>query len=189
MPYQWYEPHQEAPKKFGASLPFTEADLDQGSPLLFRLNLWPYQAMTKPGFATFIAITAALFLLPLLALLGKVQLWVLLPFLLSALALIWFALRRHQASRVTVEELRIWDNAIRLDHYHPKSDSHETWQSNPYWVTVTLYKASGKVPNYLTLRGDNREVELGAFLSEDERLALFDDLPHALPHAQFTHRT
>jgi uncharacterized membrane protein len=32
------------------------------------------------------------------------------------------------------------------------------------------------VPNYVTLSGNGREVEIGAFLSEDERKALYQDL-------------
>jgi len=32
------------------------------------------------------------------------------------------------------------------------------------------------VPNYLTLKGEGREVELGAFLSEAERIALKDEV-------------
>ena len=52
----------------------------------------------------------------------------------------------------------------------------QDWQANPYWVRVTLHVTGGPVPNYLTLKGDGREVELGAFLSEDERIRLRDDL-------------
>ena len=32
------------------------------------------------------------------------------------------------------------------------------------------------MPNYVTLKGQGREVEIGAFLSEDERLSLRDEL-------------
>jgi len=36
------------------------------------------------------------------------------------------------------------------------------------------------VPYYITLRGKGREVEIGKFLSEDERKALFDELNRSL---------
>jgi uncharacterized membrane protein len=45
---------------------------------------------------------------------------------------------------------------------------------------VTLHEKGGPVPQYLTLRGAGREVELGAFLSEDERLALRAELRRKL---------
>ena len=47
-------------------------------------------------------------------------------------------------------------------------------------MQVRLHQTGGPVPNYLTLKGDGREVELGAFLSEEERLALRDDLHQRL---------
>ena len=40
------------------------------------------------------------------------------------------------------------------------------------------------MPNYVTLTGCGREVEIGAFLSEDERMALFQDLSRQLPPAR-----
>ena len=49
----------------------------------------------------------------------------------------------------------------------------------PTWVTPHLHVTGGPVPNYLTLRGGPREVEIGAFLSEPERLALRDELQRA----------
>ena len=48
----------------------------------------------------------------------------------------------------------------------------QSWEANPHWVTVSLHEKGGRVPQYLTLRGAGREVELGAFLSEDERVVL-----------------
>ena len=44
----------------------------------------------------------------------------------------------------------------------------------------TMHKTGGPVPNYVTLSGKGREVEIGAFLSEDERVSLFGELEDAL---------
>jgi uncharacterized membrane protein len=41
---------------------------------------------------------------------------------------------------------------------------------------VHLYGTEGPLPNYVTLSGNGREVEIGAFLSEDERKSLFKEL-------------
>jgi uncharacterized membrane protein len=41
-----------------------------------------------------------------------------------------------------------------------------------------MHPKGGPVPNYVTLSGNGREVEIGAFLSEEERKALYDDLRH-----------
>ncbi len=40
-----------------------------------------------------------------------------------------------------------------------------------------MHKTGGPVPNYITLTGNGRTVELGgAFLSEEERRTLFNDV-------------
>jgi len=46
--------------------------------------------------------------------------------------------------------------------------------------TVHLYGTERPLPNYVTLSGNGREVEIGAFLSEDERKSLFKELKSAL---------
>jgi uncharacterized membrane protein len=45
---------------------------------------------------------------------------------------------------------------------------------------VHLYGTEGPLPNYVTLSGNGREVEIGSFLSEDERKSLFKELQSAL---------
>lgn len=47
-----------------------------------------------------------------------------------------------------------------------------------------LHVKDGPVPNYVTLKGNSREVEIGAFLSEEERKQLHRDLLAALTGVQ-----
>ena len=75
------------------------------SSLETRLRLWPHRSLTKGGFVWFIGATAALIALPLIALLGNPALWVLLPFLIAAIAAIWAALARSDRDGCIVEEL------------------------------------------------------------------------------------
>lgn len=67
----------------------------------------------------------------------------------------------------------------QLIRINPKGDVQE-WDCDRYWTKVTKYDDEGPVPHYITLRGKGREVEIGAFLSEEERIALYDDLQRAL---------
>lgn len=147
------------------------------------LTLWPHRSLTPGGFAWFIGTTAVMLLIPLLALLGRAQLWVLLPFLMGALALIWWFLMRNMRDRQISETLTTSESTTTL--IRRAAGAEQSWQANPYWITVTLYATSGPVENYLTLRGNGREVELGAFLAPAERVALFDALKPALPRARF----
>ena len=157
MPYEWIKPPAtpDAP--------------------LAELHLWPYRSLSRRGFVTFIGVTAGLLALPALALIGRLALWGLLPFLLGAIWAIWWALQRSQRDGEVLEELRIWPDRVELVRHDPKRDT-RAWEANPYWITPHLHVTGGPVPNYLTLRGGPREVEIGAFLSEPERLALRDEL-------------
>lgn len=140
-----------------------------------RLQLWPHRSLSQRGFVWFIGATAALIAVPLIGILGSPVLWALLPFLLATIWAIWFALRKNGRDRDILEDLRLSRDRITLVRHSPHG-GRQAWEANPYWVRVSLHETGGPVPNYLTLKGDGREVELGAFLSEDERIALCNDL-------------
>lgn len=146
---------------------------------IYHLALWRHQSLPRTGFVWFIALTAALLAIPLFAVLGSPVMWGLMPFMLLALAAIWWALQRSYRDGAVSEDLSIWHDHMSLVRHGPRKARAE-WSANPYWVTTALHATAGPVPNYLTLRGGDREVELGAFLSEPERLALRDDLDAAL---------
>ncbi len=171
MPYEWT--NSAAPDQSGV------VSFAQGHAPVCCLTLWPHRSLPRVGFVWFIAATATLSLLPLLAVLGSPVLWGLLPFLLLAVAAIWWALQRNHRDGDLSEELSLWPDHIALVRSGPRG-ARAKWSANPYWVTTTLHATGGPVANYLTLRGGDREVELGAFLSEPERLALRAELDDAL---------
>jgi uncharacterized membrane protein len=144
-----------------------------------RLHLWPHRSLNQRGFVWFIGLTATLIGLPMLGVIGSPVVWALLPFLLAAIWGIWFALRKNGRDRDIVEDLTLTPASVTLTRHGPRGQRQD-WQANPHWVRLTLHETGGPVPNYLTLRGSNREVELGAFLSEDERIALKADLSRKL---------
>lgn len=148
----------------------------------YRLDLSPHISMGPQGFARIILISAGFLALPLLAVLGTPVLWGLLPFAGLALWALWYALSRNAAERGRLhEDLTLTRDAITLTRTNPRApDQH--WQANPYWVRVRLADKGAKVDNYLTLEGGGRTVELGAFLSPEERAALHDELSLALRH-------
>lgn len=153
MPYEWM-PSEE-----------TEA----------RLHAWPHRSLSQRGFVWFLGLTAMLIAVPLIGILGSPVLWALLPFLLAAIWAIWFALRKNGRDRDILEDLHLAPARVTLSRHGPRGRRRD-WSANPHWLRVTLRETGGPVPNYLTLKGENREVELGAFLSEEERVALYRDL-------------
>lgn len=143
------------------------------------LTLWPHQALGPRGLVGFISITAVMFLLPLASQLGHPGLWVLLPFLTLALAGVWAALARNHKDRLITEVLTLTPTLVTLTRTGPRG-KRQSWEANPHWVRLTLHPTAGPVPQYLTLTGNQREVELGAFLTEEERVALKQDLERRL---------
>ncbi len=118
-------------------------------------------------------------LIPLLAVLGSVILWGLLPFLLLTVLGLWLAIQTNYRARSVFEILTLTGTKAHLVHHDPRKGQQE-WTCNRYWARPEMHKHGGPVPNYVTLTGDGREVEIGAFLSEDERIALYDDLTQKL---------
>ncbi len=144
-----------------------------------ELHLWPYRSLPRRGMVWFIGLTAALLALPALVLIGSPLLWGMLPFLLAAVAAIWAAIQRSYRDGEIVEVLRLGQEAASLTRHGPRR-RRQDWQANPHWVQVTLHPTGGPVPQYLTLRGAGREVELGAFLTLEERVALAEQLRQRL---------
>jgi uncharacterized membrane protein len=144
-----------------------------------ELHIWPHQSLRPRGYVRFIGITAALIAVPLLPLLGSVLLWGLLPFLAAAVFGLKWALDRNRRSRQVLEVLRLGPEQAELERQAPDEDP-ARWSCNRHWASVQIYPHQGPVPNYVTLRGNGREVEIGAFLSEAERKALYDSLCQSL---------
>lgn len=143
------------------------------------MRLWPHESLPPKGMAAFVLTTFTLILIPTLPLLGSPILWGLLPFLLLAVWGIYFALQRNHKSRQIVEVLTLDEDEAVLTRTNPKGDQ-QVWECNRYWAQAVKYEKDGPVPHYVTLRGNGREVEIGAFLSEEERIGLYDDLLRTL---------
>ena len=164
MPYRWAEP------TVGPGEPV---------PPVAMLRLWPHRSLPRSGFVLFFGATVALAAVPLLAVLGSPILWGLLPFVLGTMGALWLAIRLSYRSGEVLEELRLWPDRLELTRTEPRRPVRR-WEANPHWVRPALHETGGPVPNYLTLTGAGRTVEIGAFLSEDERLSLWKELPPVL---------
>ncbi|MEC3860309.1 DUF2244 domain-containing protein [Mesobacterium sp. TK19101] len=140
-----------------------------------ELTLWPHNSLPPKGFAAFILATFTLTTIPLSAMIGTFLFWGLLPFILLALAGMWYALRRNERDRRILEVLTVTPDNMHLVRHNPRGPAQE-WECNTYWCRIEMHQKGGPVPNYVTLAGSGREVEIGAFLSEDERKALYSDL-------------
>jgi len=125
--------------------------------------------------AIFIIITFIMLNFPLYGLLGTKYFWVIFTFLFVMLASVWYALRRNYKDRRILEKLTITSELCRLLRQNPTGE-HQSWECNRYWTKISLHETGGPVPNYITLSGGGRVVEIGSFLSEPERKDLYLEL-------------
>lgn len=157
MPYQWTTEPDASPQE---------------------MRLWPHQSLPPKGMAAFVLTTFTMILIPVVTLLGSPVLWGLLPFVLLAVWGMYYALQRNHHALKVVEVLTLDEKEAQLVRTEPSGKVRE-WDCNRYWTTITKYEKDGPVPHYVTLKGEGREVEIGAFLSEDERIALYEELQRA----------
>lgn len=143
-----------------------------------ELRIWPHQSLPPKGMAAVILGIFTLALVPLLTMLGSILLWGILPFILLAVAGTWVALSRNHKDLQILEILTLTAEDAHLVRHNPGGDQQD-WHCNRYWVRPEMHKHGGPVPYYVTLKGSGREVEIGAFLSEDERKDLYQDLLRA----------
>jgi len=172
MPYEWNNQADLRAEHFATG---SGAAHD---PAVAQLTLWPYRSLPRKGFVWFIAITVSLMALPLFALLGKLALWGLLPFLAGAVALFWYFVERNYRDAALTETLILGAQLVELTRTEPDGST-QHWQANPHWVRIHIHPKGGPVENYVTLTGKGRTVEIGAFLSPGERITLYGELNRA----------
>jgi uncharacterized membrane protein len=162
MPYQWTHPRPQP---------------SEGQPPVRVLRLWPHRSLPLRGFAGFFGATAALAAVPLLTVIGSPVLWGLLPFFVVTLGALWVTIRHSYRTGEVMEELRLWPDRVELTRRERRGT--RSWAANPHWVRTSMHESGGPVPHYLTLTGAGRTVEIGAFLSEEERIGLRPELEEA----------
>ena len=156
---------------------------DRTDPPLDEFRIWPHRSLPPEGHRHVLLFTCAMFCIPLIPAFAAGIGWTLLPFLSAAAAMLWYFLRRNTRDGAAQwEHIRIWPDLITVERHDPRR-APRRWAANPYWVQVQIHK-DASLENYLTLRGDGREIELGAFLSPEERISLKDDLERALGRAR-----
>lgn len=149
--------------------PFERVD-----PPVWAVTLWPHRSLSRRGFRWLMVLSAAAFALPLAALSATPAALALAPYAGVAFFALWgFMKLSYRSGRVT-EELRLWPDAIAVERREPWGRVRR-WAANPYWVDIELTETR-TVKHYLTLRGAGRRIELGAFLTSEERKALADEL-------------
>ena len=148
---------------------------------MYEATLWPNRSLTSAGFGWLLGISAVFLGAPLVATVGSAAFFGIFPFAAAALFFLWFGIRRNNRNLAITEQIWIWRDEMRVERTGPKGEI-KRWQADPLRVRLHLHR-DAKVEDYLTATGGGREIELGAFLSPEERQSLLDELEAALTKA------
>lgn len=156
----------------------------RADPPLLSLSLWPNRSMTWRGIVAVMVLVTVGLSLPLAGLHGTRAAWGMLPFMAGTLMLLAWAIARNFRDGRLHEEVRLWPDLITVERWE-LDGTIRRWHANPHWVRLALHE-NGRIEKYLTLTGNGREIELGAFLSPEEREALHAELGRAFSALRLT---
>lgn len=140
---------------------------------LFHITIWPHRSLGRVGFRNTMILVIVGMSIPMFPLLIAAATWAVLPFGIIPIALLYLLFKRNYRDGRLTEELRIWPDLIAVERREPDGTIHR-WHANPYWLRIKLQDEP--IENYLTLEGNQRTIELGAFLSPNERAKLKSDI-------------
>ena len=155
---------------------------DSEEPTFLRMRLFPNRSLDTHGTKVVAGIIAFGFLLPIIPFIGSPIGITLTIFSGLTFYLFLTLLQKNFQQGNTFEEILISKHKIIVVHKE-KNKEQETWEGNPYWTRVNVDTHNPRLKNYLTLAGKGRHIEVGAFLSPDERIELRDKIQNALAKA------
>ena len=155
---------------------------ESDEPSFLRMRLFPNRSLDTYGTKVVSGIIACGFLLPIIPFIGSPIGTTLTIFSGLSFYLFLTLLQKNFQEGHTFEEILISKNKIIVIHKE-RNKEQKIWEGNPYWTRVEVDIRNAKLKNYLTLAGKGRHIELGAFLSPDERIELRDKIQNALAKA------
>jgi uncharacterized membrane protein len=158
-----------------------EQSLPGTPPARLDLVLYPNRSLGPTGFAV---LMAAIVLVSIAVGAGfmMVGAWPVTGFLGLDVLLLYLAFRWNYREARRVEFVRLDRDGLSVRRLEPDGRS-QTWLFEPYWVRIALEQV-GRHERRLVLRSHGRQVTIGAFLTQDERI----ELAHALDAALHEHR-
>jgi uncharacterized membrane protein len=158
-----------------------EKALPAPPPARLDIVLYPNRSLQPAGFAV---LMAAIVLVSGAIGAGFMMIgaWPVTGFLGLDVLLLYLAFRWNYRQARRAEFVRLDRDGLSVRRLEPDGRS-QSWHFEPYWVRVGLEQV-GRHDRSLVLRSHGRQLAIGAFLTQDERV----ELAHALDAALQEHR-
>lgn len=137
---------------------------------ILSVTIWPHRSCDRKTFSLILIFVGIILILPHFLFLNIVFALSILPFSLISILILYLVANKNFNDARLIEKLIIYPEKIILERQEPNNII-KKWHSNPYWTKANLY-TNGPVESYLTLKGNGKEVELGSFLTPEERITL-----------------
>ena len=151
--------------------------------MCYEMILWPHRSFAIENVKFLFLIMFLGFTVPILPFLGSSVGLFLLLFSMATLVIFGSFFIQSYADSSLKEIVKISPKEISVTRVEPNGEKN-FWKANSYWAKIKLYPQGEIVENYLTLCGNNREIELGAYLSPNERTLVRERLEIALNRAK-----
>jgi uncharacterized membrane protein len=148
-------------------------DSPQAERPVFEALLYPHRSLGRNGYTILIAGTAVIVSLYGLMFL-VIGAWPIFGFLGGEWLLFWFLFRKHHRGDDRAERIRLYPDHLLFERFD-RSGGHTVERLQPYWLNVILERGD-EPDNALFLRSHGRSIEVGAFLSPQERRHLAGEL-------------
>jgi uncharacterized membrane protein len=134
---------------------------------LFAATLTPHRSLSQAGYRIVIAILAIGTTIPGM-IFFSMGAWPVVGFLGLDILLIWWALSTSMRQGKQLEEVTLWADQLQLRQVSPNGKEQIT-RFNPFFVKLVLDRDMNERTTGLHLRTRDSDIEIGAFLSPDEK--------------------
>ncbi len=104
--------------------------------------------------------------------------WPVIPFAGLELAFLWWALRRTESAADDFERITLESGQLTIETR--RGTQVERHEFQPYWAHLQYVKPPGQNCHRLLIRSHGKEVEVGSLLTEEQKMALAEELKQNL---------
>ena len=144
---------------------------------VFEAVLYPRRSLSPRGFVILISATGIVGFVYGIAFL-LMGAWPIFGFCGTEWLLFIYLFRKHLKGDRRAERLRLYEDRFTVETISPKGEV-QRYRFQPYWLQVILDRPE-EPDNALYLRSHGKQLQIGAFLSPQERRDIAGELRHVL---------
>jgi uncharacterized membrane protein len=162
----------------------TETQVEDKDAVLFDAVLHPHASLTPRGFYLLMAAVGVISFCAGVAFVIAGA-WPVFGFFAIDIALVYYAFKLNYRDARRYETVQLTDSTLTVERVAP-SGKRERWRFQPYWLQVEIEDQPAP-DSALTLRSHGRAVEIGSFLTTDEKIDLANALRSELKKLRTQH--